>query len=120
MFDIEAIKTQLSKVPTQTENNDAHTLSVLCEELLAEIERLTPLVKQRENANPTLPSETLAVTQNRVQLREEKASYVVQLVEELVAETKHEEGYTGGLMRTFGEDYIKRMTTFAGFFQQKS
>jgi hypothetical protein len=49
----------------------------------------------------------------------EKAQLVLQLVKELVEESKGRNDKIGSLMRAFGDDYVLRMTTFSNFFQDK-
>jgi hypothetical protein len=48
---------------------------------------------------------------------EEKANMIVKLTEEIVEEVIDKDDNVGGLMRTFGNDYVRRMKTFASFFK---
>jgi hypothetical protein len=48
---------------------------------------------------------------------EEKAQKVLLLVTEIVEEVRERDDSLGGIMRTFGDDYIRRMKTFSKFFK---
>lgn len=47
----------------------------------------------------------------------EKAELVFELTKEIVEESKDREDQIGGIMRTFGEEYVIRMKTFKHFFK---
>lgn len=48
---------------------------------------------------------------------EEKSKLALQLVKEIVEEATDRDAQIGGLMRTFGDDYVRRIETISNFFK---
>lgn len=115
MFNLEAVKETLAQVPSKSEKEGVVLISNLANELAAEVQRLTDL-GTAGGLQVSTRDEQAQVSKSAL-TSEEKADKVVQLVRELVDDHKEEDSSTGGLMRTFGDEYVKRMTTFANFFK---